>query len=545
MQPPITTGTIFQNRYRIIKTLGQGSFGRTYLIEDQRHFNELCILKELILTTVSASSWQKARDLFRREAEVLNQIKHTQLPQLREQFEQDQRLFFVNEYIEGKTYRNLLEKRQAKSSVFTQTEAIHLMRSLLPVLTYIHGKGIIHQDISPENIVLRDSDKLPVLIDFGSMKKLASRLQYPVTTSSNAYIGKLGYSPTEQIHTGKVYPSSDLYALAMTAIVLLTGKEPRELFDEQKLAYNWQHWVTLNPMFSQLLNRILSYQQYGRYQNVAEMAQILEAVEEVSRTNMSISEIQSSVTNREVNGVSSKTLARDNTAIPASSTSVLNSSLTLGAFGATIVVFSGLGSLALVHSIRTQKNNQPTNAESPQTYSLPGISKSFTPIPTVMKQPPIEKKIKRLIFNSSNTAKDNGSITLNQLIRYTFRGQTGQQITVMLAQESGVHFNFLAPNEQLIENTSENSSFYQGILPVDGEYKIDVTTSLQVNESDYSLYVGIEAITQPVTTDTSTDISSLIPILSDVSSSSLALVPISDFTVPITSLISKQGQDNS
>ena len=88
MQPPITTGTILQNRYRIIKTLGQGGFGRTYLTEDQRRFNELCTLKELIPNTTSSSSWQKAQDLFRREAEVLYQIKHPQIPQFREQFEQ-------------------------------------------------------------------------------------------------------------------------------------------------------------------------------------------------------------------------------------------------------------------------------------------------------------------------------------------------------------------------------------------------------------------------------------------------------------------------
>ena len=507
MQSPITTGTIFQNRYRIIKTLGQGSFGRTYLIEDQRRLNELCILKELILTTISASSWQKARDLFCREAEVLHQMKHTQLPQLREQFEEDQRLFFVNEYIEGKTYRTLLDKRQVNSNVFTQTEAIHLMKSLLPVLAYIHGKGIIHQDISPENIVLRDSDQLPVLINFGLVKKLASRLQYPITTSCNAYIGKLGYSPREQIQMGKVYPSSDLYSLAMTAIVLLTGKEPPELFDEQKLTYNWQDLVTLNPKFSQLLNRMLSCHQCERYQNVVELAEIIEVVEEISIINMNISEIQSSVTNRKPNRVGLNPPARDNTVIPASLTSILNTPLILGAFGATIVALSGLSSWALVHSIRTQKNNQPISDKPLKTSSSPSISKSFTSAPIIVKEPPIEKKFKRLIFNSSNTAKDNGSITLNQIVRYTFRGQTGQQITVMLAQESGVHFNFLAPNDQLIENTSENSSFYQGILPFDGEYKIDVTTSLQVDESDYSLYVGIEAITQPVTNDTSTDIS--------------------------------------
>ena len=147
MQPPITTGTILQNRYRIIKTLGQGGFGRTYLTEDQRRFNELCTLKELIPTTTSTSSWQKAQDLFRREAEVLYQIKHPQIPQFREQFEQDQRLFLVQDYVEGKTYRALLDERQASNAVFTQVEVMYLIQSLLPVLTYIHGNGIIHRDI--------------------------------------------------------------------------------------------------------------------------------------------------------------------------------------------------------------------------------------------------------------------------------------------------------------------------------------------------------------------------------------------------------------
>jgi serine/threonine protein kinase len=94
MQAPITVGSILQNRYRIIDTLGQGEFGRTYLAEDQRRFDELCALKELISAT-QADAWEKAQELFQREAAILYQIEHSQVPKFREKFEEDQRLFLV------------------------------------------------------------------------------------------------------------------------------------------------------------------------------------------------------------------------------------------------------------------------------------------------------------------------------------------------------------------------------------------------------------------------------------------------------------------
>ena len=535
MQPPITTGTILQNRYRIIKTLGQGGFGRTYLTEDQRRFNELCTLKELIATRTSTSSWQKAEDLFRREAEVLYQIKHPQIPQFREQFEQDQRLFLVQDYVEGKTYRALLDERQASNAVFTQVEVMYLIQSLLPVLTYIHGKGIIHRDISPDNIILRDSVRLPVLIDFGVVKELANRLQTPSTTS-NTYVGKLGYSPIEQMQTGQVYPSSDLYALAVTAIVLLTGKEPQELFDEQQLTWNWQRWVRVNPKFAQVLNRMLSYRPGDRYQSAAELAPILTSVEEGGSSNADVSQIQTIAVAHHPDAVESNTPARNNAVIPPPPTSVLDNPLVIGAIGASVVILAGFGSWALVRSVRTQQDNQSATTittGAPQTFPSPVISASLTPTPTPTptEELPVQRKIKRLIFNSSNTAKVDDTITSNQLVRYTFRGEAGEQITVMLVQESGVSFNVLAPNEQRIENTSENVSFYQGILPVDGEYKIDLITLPQVSESDYSLYVGLEGIAQPIPRDISTDIPSPIP--TDIPSPSVTFTPSPDITVPV------------
>lgn len=94
MQPPISAGTVLQNRYKIIQILGQGGFGRTYLAEDQRRFNEFCAIKELIPNTVDPVAWQKAQELFLREATILYQIQHPQVPQFRERFEQDQRCFW-------------------------------------------------------------------------------------------------------------------------------------------------------------------------------------------------------------------------------------------------------------------------------------------------------------------------------------------------------------------------------------------------------------------------------------------------------------------
>src|SRR5512140_3373506 len=112
MQTPITIGSILQNRYHIIRVIGQGGFGRTYLAEDQRRFNELCVLKELIAPGTGTSGGEKAQELFEREAAILYQIEHPQIPKFREKFAQNQRLFLVQDFVAGKTYRHLLKERQ-------------------------------------------------------------------------------------------------------------------------------------------------------------------------------------------------------------------------------------------------------------------------------------------------------------------------------------------------------------------------------------------------------------------------------------------------
>ncbi|MCS6783090.1 MAG: protein kinase [Gloeomargarita sp. SKYBB_i_bin120] len=271
MRPPLATHTVLQNRYRIVRVLGQGGFGRTYLAQDLNRFQEYCVLKEFVPARGEPHQIEKAKELFKREAAVLYQLRHPQIPLFHALFEQEQRLFLVQDYVEGKNYRTLLMERLRRGQTFTEAEVRDLLCKVLPVLDYIHSQGVIHRDISPDNLMLRQKDQMPVLIDFGVVKDIASRLQVSGATS----VGKVGYAPPEQLQTGRVYPSSDLYTLAVTAVVLLTGCEPQELYDDRTLTWRWQERVQLSPHFTQVLQKMLSHRPGDRYQSAKEVLQAL------------------------------------------------------------------------------------------------------------------------------------------------------------------------------------------------------------------------------------------------------------------------------
>lgn len=507
MQPPITVGTLLQNRYRIIQILGQGGFGRTYLAEDQRRFNELCAIKELIPTATGAGAWEKAQELFAREAAILYQIQHPQIPQFRERFEQDQRLFLVQDYVAGKTYRALLDERKAKDQTFTEAEVLQLMRSLLPVIEYIHGRGIIHRDISPENIILRESDRLPVLIDFGVVKELATKLNSLNAATPATTVGKLGYAPSEQMQSGRAYPSSDLYALAVTVLVLLTGKEPQELFDETQLTWNWQRWIQVDVLFAQILNRMLNHRPSDRYQNVAELNQALQFLTQPSIPNPPLSNMQTVAVGGRPDPVPPQPKRPDPVISNSQpSRSVLDSPLALGAIGSAVIILAGFGSWAVVSSIRSQPKRSVVET-TPQTFPSPVIEAGTTPTPTPSNIEPVVIK-RRLNFGSSNKVMIDGSIKANETIEYSFSGKKGRNLTALLPQQSGVLLTVLTPNQQIIKD-SEQAVSYQGILPVSGRYIIRLSTAPEATQSSYTLNVALENLAQP--TPTITPIPTLAP----------------------------------
>ncbi|MFN6479383.1 protein kinase domain-containing protein [Nostoc sp. DedQUE07] len=515
MQPPITVGTVLQNRYRIIQILGQGGFGRTYLAEDQRRFNELCAIKELNSTARSALDWERAQELFHREAAILYQIEHPQVPKFRERFEQDQRLFLVEDYVAGQTYRTLLAERQAVGKTFTEAEVLQLIELLLPVLEHIHSRGIIHRDISPENIILRDSDAKPVLIDFGVVKELATRLQSPNNPLPETTVGKLGYSPSEQMQTGGAYPSSDLYALAVSAIVLLTGKEPKDLFDQNQLTWNWQRWVKVNPRFAIVLNRMLNHIPSDRYQSATSVSQALQPLHEVSPPNVNVSNLQTMAVSRRPDLVApAASPKKTDPVIPPSPTnSILDNPLAIVAIAIGVVIVAGFGSWALVSSIRSQ--SKTSDETLPQNFPSPVISggTTFTPTPTLTPTPtptstltptnePPVISTKRLNLTTSNPIAVEGTLKANQIIQYSFFGREGTKLNTSIDPGSSILLTVLSPNGQPIENTAQQVTFYQGTLLVTGRYTIELTLLSGVAESNYNLNVALEKSVKPIPTET-------------------------------------------
>ncbi|HEY9672937.1 MAG TPA: serine/threonine-protein kinase [Waterburya sp.] len=280
-------GMIMGGRYRIVRELGHGGFGRTYLAEDLNRFNESCVLKEFAPQVQGTYGLQKAEELFEREAGILYKLQHPQIPKFREMFRVKQGnrglLFLVQDFVVGQTYHALLQERQRQGLRFNEAEVTQLLLQILPVLEYIHSLGVIHRDISPDNLILRTTDGLPVLIDFGGVKQVAATVASQFVGSSPAggvpayatRLGKVGYAPPEQIQGGIVYPHSDLYALAATVLVLLTGKEPQQLIDPNTLTWNWRRELTLSPSLGSVLDRMLQSLPHERIASAPEVLQAL------------------------------------------------------------------------------------------------------------------------------------------------------------------------------------------------------------------------------------------------------------------------------
>lgn len=310
MDTLLSLGDILNSRYRILHQLGHGGFGRTYLAEDINRFNERCVLKEFAPQLQGSFALEKAQKLFEREAGILYRLQHPQIPKFRELFrykhEDKGRLFLVQDYVEGQTYHALCNHRAREGGKFSEAEIRQLLCRLLPVLEYIHSMGVIHRDISPDNLILRSADGLPVLIDFGSIKEVENKAQFQLIEAApntetlsliGTAIGKCGYAPPEQVDQGIVFAHSDLYALAATAVVLLTSKEPQQLIDPNSYRWNWQDKVTLSPKLEWALTTMLSPHPSDRFVSAAEVIKTLQQLSILpptpKRTEPTITEGQS------------------------------------------------------------------------------------------------------------------------------------------------------------------------------------------------------------------------------------------------------------
>lgn len=263
---------LLRERYRAIRPIGHGGFGKTFLaVDEDKPSRPPCVIKQFFPQNQGAQNSIKAAELFQQEAIRLDQLgKHPQVPELLAHFEQDSNQYLVQEYIDGINLQQELEQQGA----FDQTQVRALLESLLPVLAFVHQNQVIHRDIKPANIIRRSGlgsgatgiQVRPgelVLVDFGAAK-VVTQGQLP---GMGTVIGSPEYIAPEQTRGQAIY-GSDLYSLGVTCLYLLTQISPFDLFDIHEDRWIWRDYLkgsNFEARLGQILDKMVAMAPAQRY----------------------------------------------------------------------------------------------------------------------------------------------------------------------------------------------------------------------------------------------------------------------------------------
>jgi serine/threonine protein kinase, bacterial len=268
---------LLRDRYRVLHALGQGGFGATYLARDEVLPGQPnCVIKQLRPNTTAPHVMQMARELFEREAETLGRIgNHPQVPRLLDYFEANQEFYLVQEYVSGST----IQQEVKRNGCFSELKVKQFLSEILPVMDYIHSQQVIHRDIKPANLIRRSHDQKLVLIDFGAVK---NHVQTTVNNASentaftSFAIGTPGFAPPEQMAMRPVF-ASDIYALGITCIYMLSGKAPKDMsYDPATGELLWRQYMHITDHFATVLSKMLDISVRHRYQTATEVFRALD-----------------------------------------------------------------------------------------------------------------------------------------------------------------------------------------------------------------------------------------------------------------------------
>jgi serine/threonine protein kinase len=268
---------LLKERYRGIRPIGQGGFGRTFLaIDEDKPSKPACVIKQFYPQAQGTNTLDKAVELFTQEAEHLDELgKHPQIPELLAYFTQDDRQYLVQEFIDGQN----LAQELSENGAFNETQIRNLLNDLLPVLQFCHEKQVIHRDIKPENIILKRSDRKLFLVDFGASKIVTNTS----LNRSGTSIGSPEYVAPEQIRGSAIF-ASDIYSLGATCIMLLTERSPFDSYDINNAIWIWQKHLKypVSSELSRIINKMLESTPMRRYQTAVEVLQDLNQLTQIS-----------------------------------------------------------------------------------------------------------------------------------------------------------------------------------------------------------------------------------------------------------------------
>jgi len=285
MSHQLPAGTILHHRYRIDAVIGQGGFGITYKAFDPG-LNQVVCIKELfpsglcvrgpentvVFQGKNAHEFPAFRNRFIKEARELARFRHPNIVRVSEVFEANQTAYFVMDFVEGETLRELV----TREGRLNQERALPLMQGLLDAVEEVHRAGLLHRDIKPDNVLIEPGGKV-VLIDFGSAKEFEDG-----KTLSQTAILTPGYAPLEQYSdTAQRGTYTDIYALGATFYFLLTGKKPLAAIDRQDTALAAPHslFADVSEVLSSAIMLALNLRPVDRFQTVGELRNALKGID--------------------------------------------------------------------------------------------------------------------------------------------------------------------------------------------------------------------------------------------------------------------------
>ncbi len=261
---PFVIGTLLAERYRLERCLSADPdqiHGALWRAADQMAGDTAVALRQLKDDAV--------QERFRQLWPAIQSVLHPQIPRFGGLIESQGSLWLVREWQEGSTLRQIQEQRLQRQLVFGAGEVLLLLRQLLSPLVVLHGLELVHGDINPRNLLRRDQDGLPVLLDFGLLQLSGAQ---PLEGASAAY------APRAQGRREPAAAWMDLHGLGVTALTLLTGRPPEQLLEVEGLRWRLPVDLELEPPFREVLERLLSEQPARRFDQAAEALRALQAV---------------------------------------------------------------------------------------------------------------------------------------------------------------------------------------------------------------------------------------------------------------------------
>ncbi len=322
--------TLQGGKYKIVKVIGQGGFGITYLAEHTLLGKKIAI-KEFFYKTycnrdgstnsvflgtqTNADLVDKFLKKFIKEAQTISQFHHPNIVEIYDIFSENNTAYYVMEYIEGQSLNDMIKKLQR----LPEETVVSFITQVADALKCIHAQHLNHLDIKPSNIMLREHDKRVILIDFGTSKQYDAQTNMAETTTTPVGYST-GFAPIEQYRQGGVSafsPEADIYALGATMYKLLTGITPPEAIalDDEGLA----SLDTLSPKMRMLIQKCMRTRKSERPHSIDEFALMLSddvkdesTYVKVDQSAQSGKATTSSVPNPSVDKTASKTHASSN-----------------------------------------------------------------------------------------------------------------------------------------------------------------------------------------------------------------------------------------